>query len=277
MATMDRKLRLAGGMAVALLVGNSVYVAQAVVKDVQLDQTKFGHVDQANVPMPPGGGGANSCVPTACANSFQYLQTVFPAVYGTSIVPTTATAAAIDLGSNYQGTSSDSGTSGDNWIDGKKNYLEAKAPGKTVYGGQYADYGGTNAFVEKVHPTLAFLYDALVAGADIEIGVIPSVPNEIGHALTLTSVHWDDANNNNIFDLGDSGTIDGIDPAGGVSFVREIFPHGAGQAIGTNYYNFEDALEDSTLVLAVTETAVPEPATLAMLVLGMGLLVKRKI
>ncbi len=46
---------------------------------------------------------------------------------------------------------------------------------------------------------------------DVEIGISPT--KGIGHALTLTSLHWNDANGDGIIQQTENATLDAIDPA----------------------------------------------------------------
>ena len=155
--------------------------AASTTYDVQLDQTKFGHIDQANVPAAAGDNGSNSCVPTATMNSFQFLNTAYPQVYGTNgtkptLMGTSATwtDAAINLAQGFMNTDPATGTSDASWIQGKVEYLESLAPGKTVYEGMDSvDQGGQN-WVQNANPTASFLYQQLKAGEDIEIGISPT-------------------------------------------------------------------------------------------------------
>ncbi len=236
-----------------------------IVYDASIDQALYGHIDQANVPLNPGGGGQNSCVPTAVMNSFIYLQNRFPSLYGTTLTGANATTAASDLGNNYMGSTSTNGTSANGWIDGKIRYVNEKAPGTTIFAGQSSVYTGANASVAKIDPTIAFLLAELQHGEDIEIGIVP-VTGGIGHALTLTSLHWEDVDEDGTFNGDDAATIDGIDPAHGVAFVKTLFP---GANIGVDYIPGGNA-RDYNLVLAITESAVPEPLTMLGLFLGLG-------
>lgn len=191
--------RLVASSCALVLVGQ----AQAVLYNYQLDVTKFGRADQSNVSMPHSvtgilGGGANSCVPTSIGNAYNYLQQAFPGTYGTSLVPTTPTNAAIDIGRNYTSTYSDIGTTGGNWIAGRQSYVEAKKPGVSTYGSEFANFTG-------------FMNAWFPLGAAMEVGILPTAGG-IGHALTLTGFNWNDANNDGFIQLGEGATLKLIDP-----------------------------------------------------------------
>lgn len=181
----------------------AVSQASGVVYNYQLDVTKFGRADQSNVSMPNSvtmvlGGGANSCVPTSIGNSYNYLQQAFPGTYGTTLVPTTPTNAAIDIGRNYTSTYSDLGTTGGNWIAGRQSYVEAKKPGVSTYGSTFGSY-----------PSFMNVWFSM--GAAMEVGILPAAGG-IGHALTLTGYNWNDANNDGIVQQGENATLKVIDP-----------------------------------------------------------------
>jgi hypothetical protein len=240
--------------------------------DVQLDQSKFGHIDQANVPAGPGDNGSNSCVPTATMNSFQYLNTAFPTIYGMNagkptIMGTSATwtDAAINLAHKFMNTDPASGTTDNNWIMGKVEYLESLAPGKTTYAGMDSVSQGGQNWVQNANPTANFFLQQLKDGEDIEIGITPS-GNGIGHCLTLTSLHWVDNDASNTFNAGDTLTLDGIDPAGGTPFNFTMSP-GANANAPMSFNG--GAYNGYVLDAALAESPVPEPAAaLAMSLIG---------
>jgi hypothetical protein len=236
----------------------------ATVYNVQVDTSIYGRENQNNVGAPPGGGGANSCVPTSVANGFQYLQTRFPA-YNNALVPGTLVETGSNLAYNYLSTSSDTGTTGTNWIDGKRDYLEQVAPGVTTYAGQVSQgfYGGTLAGVQKgTDPTWQFLFDQLVRGAAIEIGIIPAAGG-IGHALSLTSFHWTDANDDGIIQQAEGGQIDVIDPAApdNVTWIS-VWQAANGAPLQLDYSN-----QAYTTVLAIAQ--LPTPGVTVLVAMGL--------
>ncbi len=240
----------------------------ATVYHVQLDTSKFGRLDQANVPVNPGGSGANSCVPTATMNSFTWLQNTNPTLLGTSLTGNNAAAAASDLGNNHMGTSSDTGTGANGWLDGKKSYIAAKAPGKVAVDGQSHLYSGTNADIEQIRPTWQFFFNALTMGCDVEIGILPN-GGGIGHALTLTSFHWVDQNMDNIIQMSENATIDYIDPANPAMDMISSVWQDANGVLQTNYgggYN---------IALTAIECAIPGPGAFALAAIG-GLVAARR-
>ncbi|MFN0012501.1 MAG: hypothetical protein ACKVS8_12755 [Phycisphaerales bacterium] len=232
----------------------------ANVYHVQLDTSKFGRINQADVPLNPGGGGQNSCVPTATMNSFTWLQNTNPFL-GNMLTGADPTASASDLGNNHMGSTSDAGTGANGWIDGKSSWIAAKAPGLVTVDGQSHLYSGTNADIEQVRPTWQFFFNALTMGCDVEIGILPNAGG-IGHALTLTSFHWVDQNMDNIIQMTENATIDYIDPANpAMDMISSVWQDAMG-ILQTNYgggYN---------IALTAIECPVPTPGTAALVIVA---------
>ncbi len=218
----------------------------------------------------------NFCAPTATMNSFTYLQNKNPGVYGLDGNGNPVleggqgswlAAAQLLAGANYMNTNQNSGTSDTNWVAGKVNYLNAFAPGKTVFAGM--DSAATNprpAWDQNANPTVNFLVQQLKAGEDIEIGI--SAP---GHVLTLTGLTWNDANNNGVFDAGDTLTLNTIDPANpGANTTLTLSPGNPMTITGGTYNGL-------VLDAALAESPVPEPATIALIAVGgLALLTRRR-
>src|SRR5437867_8139244 len=109
-------------------------VAGAPIK-VALDPNKFGKLDQKDTKC-----GAVGCGPTAAVNSLTYLQTAFPSAYPTPLVPAGQDVAVADSLADLMGCCGAGGTSIENFILGKRTYVESKDPGATKYG---AEISGT--------------------------------------------------------------------------------------------------------------------------------------
>ncbi len=241
-------------VALVLLSGGAAF--SATVYHVQLDTSKFGRIDQANVPLNPGGGGQNSCVPTATMNSFTWLQNTNPFL-GNMLTGANPTTSASDLGNNHMGSTSNAGTGANGWIDGKSSWIAAKAPGLVGVDGQSALYTGANADIEQVKPTWQFFFDALTRGCNVEIGILPNAGG-IGHALTLTSFHWVDQNMDNIIQMTENATIDFIDPAApAMDMIKRIWQDGTG-TLQTDYG------AGFNVALTAIECAIPTPGAAAL-------------
>jgi hypothetical protein len=262
---MGRLVIVATSLLAVTLLAAVTAPAWATQFDAQLDQGLFGHVNQNNVPAQgPGVPGSNSCGPTAVANSFQYLQNNFSTVYGpNTIIPAGMTAqdVAINLANNWMNTSNSIGTSAENLIAGKRNYLESVAPGKTSYAGQDPFYSGSNSFVAHQTPTFSFLYNALTSGADVEFGI--RFPGGGGHFLTLTSLHWNDANNDGVIQSSENATIDYIDPETGASGVSSLFQSSPGGPLLTDYGGGAGIAVDVSELPTTSGHSVAAPASVA--------------
>jgi hypothetical protein len=126
---------------------------------------------------------------------------------------------------------------------------------------------------DNTKPILAFIAAELKKGEDIEIGV----GNDFaGHFLTVTGISFDDTTN--------MGTISFIDPisrgegghrrpgepaAGGARLTRDILGLRGG-FIDTNY---QINGRNVVIFAAVSESAVPEPSTITILLAGIGVLI----
>ena len=248
----------------ALLIAVFMTCTQAWGTTYTVNKTanEFGYIDQHNLDRWEGDWlGAMACAPTATMNSFIYLQNHYPGVYGHSLVPEGAGQDVIkarELALNYMFTTN-AGTTIEDWTWGKHDFLEFYAPGKTTFHGQtlYNNWPAGKprpAWAQNMIPDWNFLYNQLYLCQDVEIGIWWQ--SDIGHALTLTGLTWDDATN--------SGAISYVDPWTGALFTD----------VGMNL-NLEDGRlhvayqgQDAWIDLALAESAVPEPS--ALLVLGSG-------
>jgi hypothetical protein len=253
----------------------------------------YGHLNQTDVGPNSNMAGHlnenNFCAPTATMNSFEFLQNKYPTIFGTDGSGQPALqggqgswldAAKLLAGPNYMNTDRNSGTLESNWVDGKVSYLNHYAPpGSITIEGQDKFYwqnnpNPINPQVQNTAPTAAFLLDMLQRGEDIEIGISPTTPGAgIGHVLTLSSIDWNDANNNLKFDNGDALSIDGIDPGGGVAFNYALTQAGDSGYMTLTYggvqYQLDAALAESPV------TPLPRVAFSGMVLLGGLAVVKR--
>lgn len=220
-------------------------------------------VDQSNVPAANGPGGANSCAPTATANSLAYLTNAFPGTYGTKLLQdkssvsgaanpqpnTTAgwTTIATQIASaNYMNTDENNGTSVANWIAGTMSYINNNAPGTTM-------------FESASDPSANFLFNEITNREDLEIAIFPTA-NGIGHVLTVSSV----AGTTNAQGAITSMSIDGIDP-GDPTHPFNIMLSNVG---GTGDLTLTYGGNPYTIGEAIGQSPVPEPTTLVLLGLG---------
>lgn len=236
----------------------------ALASTMAIDQALYGHLDQGLVPGCTSEAGLNNaCGPTSVVNSFVYLQNRYPGIYGTLLTGGTTQQNLINTGENlacYMSCNSNTGTAIGDFITGKMDYINAVAPGTTTFAFQ-------NFFdpVNSILPTFNFLFNELSHGEDIEllIGwyVFNAQSNQLerrgGHYVTLTGIS--SANNDG------TGTINFVDPSGGVN-QNNIATFLSGGAIRTIAYK-PDGVTVAIIEAAVAESPVPESTTF-VLVLG---------
>jgi hypothetical protein len=243
------------------------------------DPAKFGGLDQGKTNCADLG-----CGPAAAVNSFVYLQTMFPDTYKTPLVGTTSgtkpTAAeqvdAANALAPKMGCCATKGTLIEDFILGKMEYIESKNKGVTTYtaqdglawrpapsGGSHPGTAKPDFVQDKTNPTLAFIAAELKAGEDVEIfiSVFQSQPmKSLGdHALTLTGISFDDTTN--------TGSVSFVDPLGGTKGSANIT--GLEQGFIKLDYKAPGVGGDFAVVFAaVAESPIPEPETLAMMLIG---------
>lgn len=230
-----------------------------------------------------------ACGPTAAVNSFVYLQNRYKNLYDGRLIPhvngNTPYQDMVDvadtLGTSAYMYSCDlcnpdkNGTYIEEFIGGKARYLNAVAPGTTsivamdtlawrpVTPDGY-DNGPKPAYVtDNTAPTLAFLYDQIKMGEDVELFINFNGGN---HYVTLTGISYNDMTN--------TGYLDFIDPEGGV-VMDDIDITGLDPA--DNDILLGGYLPGANIVNAVAESPIPEPAALALMVTGLlGIAVLRR-
>lgn len=285
---------------------------------IQKDQALYGNLDQDDIPN----GGQFMCGPTAAVNSFKYLENAYPAIYGNSLVPVGASggqdlnndgifgdsyddmiAVAMTVGDQpppiapampqYMNTKlvlggpGGSGTWDDMFIHGKKKYIEAMLPNKTLYEAQlkttWAWVGVPARPADEVpplpkpawvqqntQPDGIFLYNELNDCEDVEILIVDAA---WGHYLTVTGLNWVDANGDGLIQGGENAQVFYIDPCTGQPGVSAIGGQNVpGDPVRVNYGLFANA----ELVMTVSES-IPEPATMALLAMGgLAALIRRR-
>jgi hypothetical protein len=283
-------------LAVALMLGLTL-PALGTLYDVQTQLNLYGYLNQNDPSVQPVAIDPFACVPTAVANSLAYLQNKYPGTYGTSLIPDTNNGGSIDIseigavastlaGAGYMNTKTTIG-SGGTWYDmgiyGKYKYMEEVAPGKTVYAAMLSstwDYQGNdragpdeyppipkpNWVQQNMFPTWGFLYQNLLDGEDVEIGINEG---DWGHCLTLTSFHWNDVNDDGIIQFGENATIDYIDPATGAWVGnKSIYQMADGHGGWVPYLTVPYGVFNGATVCMAMKESVPEPGTLALLLVG---------
>ncbi|CAO5032220.1 hypothetical protein MiTs_01161 [Microcystis aeruginosa NIES-2521] len=253
-------------------------VLASTTYNVSLDINKYGYLNQNHVP----GIGIVACVPVATVNSFIFLQNMYPGIYGNKLTGNTYESwkqTALDLaGYNYMRTNlANGGTSAHDFVWGKINYFNDKAPGTTSIHGQVIGASWTPerpkpSFIESVFPTWNFLFNELSRGQDIEIGF--QYDSGSGHALTLSSFNWIDANMDGVIQQGENATIDFIDPLDpGTGPAQrtfgQIFNDPIDNRLRFTYDQIGAGNVSGWINMAVAESPIPEPSTiLGLLVIG---------
>jgi hypothetical protein len=265
--------RLAAAAAAILAIALSPAGAAAAQYDIDLSATlgAYGTLDQTQVGPPADDGSNNFCAPTATMNSFTFLSNAYPSVYGNALLGGTAdwlSAAQLLAGPGFMNTNRNTGTTEANWINGKVNYINTYAPGTTYFEGMDHVATGGQPWVQPAYPTAAFLLRMLQQGQDVEIGLTGT--SEIGHVMTLSSIHWTDANDNLLLDPGESLTIDGYDPAGDGTNAAPF--NYALSLDANNALVFNGGPYNGYVLDAALAESVPEPGTVTLLVMGAGML-----
>jgi hypothetical protein len=267
----------ARALAITAVIATSIHGAWAAVTNTVNEATiaNFGTVNQINVKP---GNGAMSCVPTATMNSFTWLQNAYPAIFGLDGGGNQALqggqgswlgAANLLAGPLYMNTSANNGTTLANWINGKVSYLNAYAPGKITFAGMDSiQVNNPPAWLQNANPTVNFLLQELQAGEDVELGIYPL--DNVGHALTLTGLTWIDTDSDQTFDVGDTLTLNSIDPAAPNGNTPLILTPGNPMTISGGPY------DGYALEVALAESPVPEPASFSLVILG-GLVGLRRL
>ncbi len=239
----------------------------------------FGTLATTNVPGFAGCG----CGPVATVNSFVYLENTYPKVYGTKLTGALSqqnlinTAETLGTYMNLIKTGPDKGTNIANLVSGKYNYINKVAPGTTTVGGEisptFYPAGGTPtgpAFsnVSFVQPTPLYLYNELKAGEDVELLITaynPAGTAIFGHLVTAYAIDYAPS-------TGD-GSIQFINSRNG-SFQTRSFSEtdGALTLISTI-----DTTNKFVVTGIVTESPIPEPGSIMLLVGGLGALVSFRV
>lgn len=247
---------------------------------VQQDYSLFGHLANEG----------DNCVPTATINSFRYLENRYPALYkdkdGNNLLTGDDLDAARDTlaaAMNPAGT----GTTAKPWWEEKIDYIESRVPGKTVYKGMLDEEvspgfdASTWTRGDKITyeaPSFDWLFEELQHGEDVELGIYWGDTG--GHALTLTGLCFEDREDGSIFD---NGHWDTDDVALESAWVTYLDPNAPGSTIeaelsynemtGRLEFTWDNKSNDDEYVwigLAYSESPVPLPPTVMMLVVGLA-------
>jgi len=249
----------------AVLVGLAGPVSAGAIYDKQWDPSLYGGLDQHSTHCADLG-----CGPAAAVNSFVFLQNTYPNIYGNNLAgdnyETWVDTANTLLDPRYMDCNCENGgTTIDNFISGKQNYLNDVAPGTTEVHFQNA-YDATNP----ITPGWKFIFDELMRGQDIEIlvGFYDDTGRNGGHYLTVTGLYFSDTS-------GD-GQIQGNDETATLFFTdpNDGLPHSSTLDMTNGFLDLVDYSDKYNVYIdaAVAESpvSVPEPLTLSLFVLGLA-------
>jgi hypothetical protein len=191
------------------------------------------------------------------------------------------------------------GTTPQNFIAGKEKYLSQnftpqngysaiQTVGQSIYQSQ-ASNGTTQGGITQTQPTSTFIQQQLAEGEDVEMFFLwtDSSGNSVGggHVVTLTGIDYDSGAN--------SGDLSFIDPYGGsgqnsavdintdsLTFLSPkgylVFGYSGGGAGGDGDPDNPDSAAYGEVVAVFAESPVPEPASMAILMGGAALCLRRR-
>ncbi len=289
--------------------------AGIITYDEDPSQNLFGTLNQRAIPACGNNtteDNSQACGPVAATNSFTYLEKKYPQVYGNKLTGGNPSQTANDLsGNNYMKCNCVPGSKGTtigNFISGKEKFIDAKAPDSTTFEFQ-------NFWQNFTTPDYNFLLTQVKNGQDVELLIgwyqldaDADYKRVGGHYLTVTGASFNDNNNDNVYDAGDTpNTLYYIDPWGttqngvndaersssGLTIDTETIDTKKVEPVGdtddvtrdfivlNDYFthsvapgNYNDGTTKTKIEAVVAEspvlTAVPEPGTLWLT--GSGLL-----
>jgi hypothetical protein len=238
--------------------------------DLDPTHSLFGNLQQTDVP--DCGMGLFACGPTAAVNSFAFLQRKFPEIYDNKLIVDPGmngidyqdlvdTAVALGGVDYMMCAACQGGTFIDKFISGKRKWIQERAPGSTI-------------FKDQQDPPWQFLWGELWDMEDVELllGFYDQNSNRLGgHYVTLTKFWWEDTNMDDRIDE-NNAMIGFVDPADGTLKMHSLEDSGApylftDYGVGLAINNTEIAF--TRIEWAVSESPVPEPATIVLWSLGL--------
>lgn len=261
----------------------------------------YGNLKQSDVPSCP----SMACGATAAVNSFVFLQTAYPGIYGNDLVGIGPPgvmpaynweefAASILELPEYMGCPCPNGTTIEQFIVGKQAYIDADAPGTTSFAAEInvpwdptIDGPKPSYVTDGTPPTASFIYGQQSSGEDVELLL---TTGSTGHYVTLTSFSKVD---NGTGDMDFVNPVTGAPAIGGYDIDNQPFApvyslekDGFQTFVTVTYVDPTDNNPDlqarrtitSEVTAAVAESPIPEPSYFAvLLVLGLTLALMRKM
>jgi len=281
-----KNLLLFGSLTATLVTLSETVLATTI--SVQLPYNKFGHVWNTDNGTSTGAG-VGYCAPTATVNSFKFLENMYPNVYDNKLTKGDIIKTRNDL-VGLMGTCPDTGTQPQNWWQGKIQWIEDNAPGRTSYGGMVMPSIDVSTWNKKdllsnTFPAFNWLFQQLKDGEDVELGIYGSFG---GHALTLTSLKFVDSMDGSSFQNGiwdpsvELAQIDYLDPNNPTQLFWSDLSLNPDGSLGFLWNNGgANPPKNAYIGLAFKESPIPEPSSilglLALGTLGAASTLKRKL
>lgn len=276
-------------LAAVVFMGVLSFTASAALIQLQLPYLEYGHVYNTDSGM-AGGNPVPWCAPTATANSFQFLEKHYPLILpGQPLTGGNVIGLRNQLATGWIGADniqhpgmivSPQGSSDQSWWEHKVWWIEDHVPANTIVFGGMIESDPTSWYrggdLIQGSPTWNFLWQEVADGEDVEIKI--DIGTSVAHVLTLTSMNFDDINNNLVWDPGEARMIDYIDPNNPSQlFQATVSANLVGSRLEFWWNNGGANLPPrwATIEGAYTES-VPEPTVLGLLVLGMLTLLHRR-
>jgi len=243
----------------------TVIATPVLASSIALNPDDYGHLNQDS-PVLAGvctaGGVSYACGPVAAVNSFIFLQNRYPGIYDNALIDPNAAGTAAALAALMGCLACAGGTNIADFIAGKMRYIEGKVPGKTTYASMQ-------------NPDFAFLSHEIQHGEDVEllIGFYDVTGTRVGgHYVTLYD----------ITDAAGGMTLSFVDPSAGAGAglmgalnMQLGYMINPGGIIQLNNYNGRPAGSTPRIDWAVSESPIPEPATLILLLWGTPVVIWR--
>ncbi len=284
--TMQFGMRSLLGLVLVALLATPATAVTLYHHDLDPTHMLFGNLDQHDVPGCGSGDMNVACGPTAAVNSFAFLQNKFPNIYDNKLIPDTmvdgdmdgdiddydkmiAAAVALQAPEYMECVECNGGTFilprpdlnppvNGSFITGKRKWIEDHAPGTTI-------------FKDRQNPNWDFLFGELWDMEDVELLVGFYDAQGVrrgGHYITLSKFWWEDTNMDNVVQPTENAMIGFVDPDDGTMKMRSLFQAGPGSILQTDY--LVGGIVASTRVdWAVSESPVPEPATITLFSLAL--------
>lgn len=278
-------------LAAVVFMGILSFTASAALIQLQLPYPEYGHVYNTDSGL-AGGNPVPWCAPTATANSFQFLENHYPSILpgqpltGGNVIGLRNSLATgwtnsggiprpgMIVGPNFLFATDQS------WWEHKVWWIEDHAPANTiVFGGMIESDPSTwyrGGDLIQGSPTWNFLWQEVEDGENVEIKI--DTGTSLAHVLTLTSMNFDDLNNNLMWDPNEPRMIDYIDPNNPSQLFWATVKNDLAGSRLQFWWNNGGANEARWVTIegAYTES-IPEPTVFGLLVLGMMTLLYRRL